>query len=242
MNKSLKNYLKNLLFRKGYKLSKINRNLLQDSNVFNACNSEINLDDPIVFDVGMNHGQTLKKILKVFPSSQIHGFEASKYCFEQLEKDFNKEKNIVLNSVGLADISGVLEFNEYSWDAMNSFLNRAYGNAQIIDTYKVNVTTIDDYCKKNNIENIHILKSDTEGFELKVLNGAENMMNKNKIKFVFIELFFDLNFIGQSSVGEIFSFLEKNNFSLVKFYDFSLTGGGLASKSDALFINKNFNE
>ena len=67
-------------------------------------------------------------------------------------------------------------------------------------------------------------------------------MNKNKIKFVFIELFFDLNFIGQSSVGEIFSFLEKNNFSLVKFYDFSLTGGGLASKSDALFINKNFNE
>ena len=83
MNKSLKNYLKNLLFRKGYKLSKINSNLLQDSNVFNACNSEINLDDPIVFDVGMNHGQTLKKILKVFPSSQIHGFEASKYCFEQ---------------------------------------------------------------------------------------------------------------------------------------------------------------
>ncbi|MGZ0017449.1 FkbM family methyltransferase [Yeosuana sp. AK3] len=242
MNKALKKYFKNQLFKKGYKITKTNNNPMQDSNPFKACKSEINVKHPIVFDIGMNHGQTLKKIKEIFPSATIHGFEASKYCFEQLENDFKKKKNIILNNIGISDKEGVLEFNEYSWDAMNSFLQRAYGKAQILETYKVKVTTIDDYCEKNRIKSIHILKSDTEGFEFRVLNGAKGMMNKNKIQFILIELFFDLNFFGQSSVGEIFSFLEKHNFSLVKFYEFSITGKGLASKSDALFINESFSE
>jgi len=55
-------------------------------------------------------------------------------------------------------------------------------------------------------------------------------------------LFFDLNFIGQSSVDEIFSYLENYNFSLVQFSDFSVTGKGLASKADALFINEKFKD
>lgn len=240
MNKLLKDYLKNYLFNKGYKISKINNIPLQDSNPFKACKSEINILDPIVFDIGMNHGQTLKKIKEIFPSATIHGFEASKFCFKQLENNFKKEKNIILNNIGISDKEGVLEFNEYSWDAMNSFLQRAYGQAQIIETYKVNVSTIDSYCDKNQIRNINVLKSDTEGFEFKVLNGAKKMMYNNKIQFILIELFFDLNYVGQSSVGQIFSFLEENDFSLVKFYDFSITGKGLVSKSDALFINKKF--
>ena len=239
--KSFKKQLKKYLFTKGYVVSKINNAPLQNSNPFLACKSRINTSEPLIFDVGMNHGQTLKKIRNVFPGAIIYGFEASKYCFKQLETDF-KDKNIFLNNLGLADKEGVLEFNEYSWDALNSFLNRAQGKAQIIETYNVSVTTIDDYCVKNQINHIHILKSDTEGFELKVLNGANKMMNENKIQFVLVELFFDLNFIGQSSVGEIFSNLEKHNFSHVKFYDFSLTGEGLSSKSDALFINNNFNK
>lgn len=240
MKKYFKIFLKKYLFKIGYKISKINNKPLQNDNPFWACKSEINTLRPVVFDVGMNHGQTLKKIRAVLSESFIHGFEASKYCFEQLDNHFKNEKNIVLNNVGLSDKEGVLEFNEYSWDPMNSFLKRAYGKAQIVETYKVNVTTIDDYCFKNKIKSIHVLKSDTEGFELKVLKGAEKMMNQNKIQFILVELFFDLNFVGQSSIGEIFTFLEAQNFSLVKFYDFSLTGKGLASKSDALFINENF--
>lgn len=240
MKKIFKKYLKQYLFDFGYKISKINNSPLQNSNPFLACISEISSNKPIVFDIGMNHGQTLIKIKEVFKISTIHGFEASKYCFKDLILNFENEKDIVLNNLAIGDKESILQFNEYSWDAMNSFLNRAYGNAKIIETYDVNVTSVDDYCAKNKINDIHILKSDTEGFELKVLEGAKKMMKKNKIQFVLIELFFDLNFIGQSSVGEIFSYLEENNFSLVKFYDFSLTGQGLASKSDALFINENF--
>lgn len=241
INKILKEYLKKYLFSRGYNILKINNRPLQNPNPFLACKSEISDEEPIVFDVGMNHGQTLKKIKEVFPVSIIHGFEASKYCFKDLSLNFGSKNDIFLNNLAIGEKVSILKFNEYSWDAMNSFLHRAYGTAQIKETYEVNVTTIDDYCVKNKISNIHVLKSDTEGFELKVLRGAKKMMEQNKIQFILIELFFDLNFLEQASVGEIFSYLEENNFSLVKFYDFSLTGEGLASKSDALFINKNFN-
>lgn len=236
----MKKYVKILFERMGYRLIKLSNYKVQNSNPFLGCKSLINSTEPVIFDIGMNHGQTLKKIRTVYPHVTIHGFEASKYCYQELVENFKNDAKIHLNNVAIGNEETVLQFNEYSWDAMNSFLTRAYGKTTIIETYDVNVTTIDTYCSKNNIDSIDILKSDTEGFELKVLQGAKGMMQKNKIKFVFVELFFDVNFIGQSSVGDIFSYLEQNNFSLVRFYDIGLTGHGLASKGDALFINTNF--
>lgn len=241
MRKKLKDYIKDFLFKKGYRFSKISTHPIQNPNPFLACNSEIKAQKPVLFDVGMNHGQTLQKIKEVFADCEIHGFEASKYCFADLEQKFSNDNTIRLNNKALGDTETVMQFNEYSWDAMNSFLTRAYGSAKIVETYDVNVTTIDAYCAENKIEKIHVLKSDTEGFELNVLKGGQQMMAQNKIQFVFVELFFDLNFVGQSSVGQIFSYLEENGFSLVRFYDIGLTGDGLASKGDALFINKEFN-
>jgi FkbM family methyltransferase len=241
MRTFIKNRLKKMLLASGYRMSKTNNHRLQDDSPFLASKNSIKSDHPIIFDVGMNHGQTLNKIKSVYPEALIHGFEPSKHCFEDLKGKFS-ETNMILNNLGVADKSGFLEFNEYSWDAMNSFLKRAYGQTHIVEAYQVEVTTIDTYAQRNNINKVHILKSDTEGFELKVLKGAEKLMAGNNIQFIYLELFFDENYIGQSSVGDIFSFLEKKHFSLVKFYDFSLTKDGLASKADALFINRMFQE
>ena len=66
------------------------------------------------------------------------------------------------------------------------------------------------------------------------------MMDKNKIQFVYTEVFFKENFIGQASFGDIYNFLLSKNFELVKIYDFEITTDGLANRSDALFLNKKF--
>jgi hypothetical protein len=54
-------------------------------------------------------------------------------------------------------------------------------------TEEIKLTTIDLYCKKNNIEQIHFLKLDIEGHELNALNGAKNMIEKGKIDFIQFE-------------------------------------------------------
>lgn len=235
----MKKILKDFLYRKGYKINKINKNRLLNDDPFLAVKSKIG-SNPIIFDVGANQGQTILKIKSLFPDSDLHSFEPSKICFKELIKKFGDNKKLTLNNFAIGAEQGSLEFNEYYWSALNSFLKRTFTKSGIIDTYFVNIVAVDDYCRENQIPYIHLLKTDTEGFELNVLKGASKMMNANKVQFVFVEVFFYENYIGQSSFGDIYNFLLEKGFNLVRFYDFEYTNDGYASRTDALFINANF--
>ncbi len=46
---------------------------------------------------------------------------------------------------------------------------------------------MDDYCKINKIEHIHLVKIDVEGHEIKVLNGGINMIRNKQIDFIQFE-------------------------------------------------------
>jgi hypothetical protein len=48
-------------------------------------------------------------------------------------------------------------------------------------------TTLDVFCEENSIGSIDILKIDTEGFDLIVLQGAERMLQNGRIKFIHVE-------------------------------------------------------
>ena len=235
MKKIFKKIAQNL----GYRISKISRNPLQNENPLVAIKTAIrDQNDNVFFDVGANLGQTIKKMRFEFPLSKIYAFEPNRTCFEMLEKDFSENTFIFNNAVGSANSK--IKFNEYSWSALSSVLKRAFGSAQIIDTYDVDLISIDSFCKINNISKIDFLKTDTEGYELEVLKGASEMMDKNQIQFVYTEVFFKENFIGQASFGDIYNFLLDKNFELVKIYDFEIAADGLLNRSDALFINKLF--
>ena len=60
-------------------------------------------------------------------------------------------------------------------------------NDNFADKIKTKVKTIDDYCKTNNIKKINYMKIDTQGFEDKVLMGAEEMLGE-KIDIIELEL------------------------------------------------------
>lgn len=235
----MKKILKEFLYRKGYKINKINKNNLLNDNPFLAIQSRLG-SNPIVFDIGANLGQTILKVKKIFPNSYLHSFEPSKVCFKRITQDYGNVENVFLNNKAVGHEKGSLEFNEYSWSALNSFFKRAYTKSEIIDTYFVDIISVDDYCNENDIPYINLLKTDTEGFELNVLKGANKMMNQNKVQFVFVEIFFHENYIGQSSFSDIFNYLSQNGFNMIRFYDFEYTDEGFASRTDALFINEKF--
>jgi FkbM family methyltransferase len=235
----MKRIIKRMLQSIGYKVSKNSKILLLDEDPFVAIKHNLGEHDIIFFDVGANLGQTIKKMLANYPDAKIYAFEPSKMCFESLKTNFNNS-NVSLNNLAMGSCCGNLEFNEYSWSDLNSLLKRAYGRAKILETYLVEVVTIDEFSKNNAIPYINLLKTDTEGYELNVLKGASLMMEQNRIQFVYVEIFFNENYIGQSSFGDIYNFLLENRFELVRFYDVVYTAEGLASKTDALFVNKCF--
>jgi FkbM family methyltransferase len=235
----MKKIIKRMFQSIGYKISKNSKILLLDDDPFMAIKDKLRGNDIVFFDVGANQGQTINKMRNHYPDVKIYAFEPSKNCFESLKSNF-KQKNISLHNLAVGSSCSQLEFNEYSWSALNSLLKRAYGSAKILETYLVDVVTIDDFCKNNAVSHINLLKTDTEGFELNVLKGASEMMSRNKIQFVYVEIFFNENYVGQSSFGDIYNFLLENGFGLVRFYEVLHTDDGTASKTDALFINKNF--
>jgi hypothetical protein len=59
-----------------------------------------------------------------------------------------------------------------------------------LETRDVDIIRLDDYTSENNIKEIDILKIDTQGYESKVLNGCTNLLKKNSIKVIKLELIF----------------------------------------------------
>jgi len=239
MKHFIKTFFKGLLLKNGYEINSFKGHSILQPNPFEAIITEISFKNPIFFDIGMNHGQTLKQMKLHFPTCIIHGFEPNAQCFKSLEDVYN-DSSIILNQKAVGAEEGVLRFNQYSWDALSSVLERVFTTSHIVDSYDVDVTSVDAYCKTHKISHIHVLKTDTEGYELRVLEGARHMLERQKIQFVYVELFFESHFVDQSTAGDIINFLLQHHFKLIRFYEFERSKAGFVSRTDALFVNPNF--
>ena len=62
------------------------------------------------------------------------------------------------------------------------------GDEYISKQENVSIITLDEYCKKNNIGNIDIIKIDTQGYEDKVLKGCSELIKNDKINLIQVEL------------------------------------------------------
>ena len=125
---------------------------------------------------------------------------------------------------------------------MSSFLEMtSLGWGQAEKTTQVDVVTIDDFCAKNGISKIDILKSDTQGFDFEVLKGSAQLMERNKISLIYLEVMFSAMYRGLPRFDEMYRFLLDRNFTLVTFYTFHYQEGR-AGWTDALFINNDFHQ
>ena len=59
------------------------------------------------------------------------------------------------------------------------------------ESQEVNIKTLDNYFKDKNVQEIDLLKIDTQGYEDKVLIGCQETLKKNKIKAIIVEIMFD---------------------------------------------------
>ena len=175
-----------------------------------------------VFDVGANVGElTLLFTRFVGLTGRVHAFEASGETFKRLKLicDAASRPNVELNHLALSDKNGVIRLNIYE-DAYSSFNSQAarplkdYGlDLEPIGVEETPATTVDEYCEKNNVEQIDLLKIDVEGAELQVLRGARRMLKSKKIDcltFEFGQTTFDMG----NKPEEIEAFLMEMNYEI----------------------------
>lgn len=103
----------------------------------------------------------------------------------------------------------------------------------IVDIKTIQTKTLFTILEKENLEAIDLLKIDTEGHELQVLQGMSGKINM--VKYMLIEFHNDEIYVSYDP-KKLHKFLISNNFKLIKRFKFPFT-----TWEDRLYVNDNFN-
>ena len=79
----------------------------------------------------------------------------------------------------------------------------------------IDVVSLDDYCLKNKISKINLLKIDTQGSEAEVLLGAKNFLSNQLIDIIELECIFGIAHQNANSLYDIEKTLNTNNYKLI---------------------------
>ena len=206
----------------------------------------------IYFDIGANEGQSIKRFKKINSQSNIHSFEPTPGLYKKLVQNFNTDKSIKINNLGVADIKSKLNFHTYKYHKINSFVpvdkNSKFSKSRILasksnekefeNIVKIDVTNIDSYCEENNISEIDFIKIDTQGYESKILLGMEKMLSKEKVSIIELELILGFGYERSFSFYDYEKILNNKNYKLIAISN----SGNIISfsnyQTDLLYVKK----
>jgi FkbM family methyltransferase len=195
---------------------------------------------PVIFDVGANIGQSVDRFKGLFPTCRMHSFEPSPSTFQKLQSFCDPVPDVQPWNLGIGSVNSTLTFSENDHSHMSSFLQpseMAWG--QIVKSTEIPVVTLDRFATDQKIDFIHLLKSDTQGYDFEVFKGARQLMTENRIGLVYFEFIFSDMYKNLPSFDDVYCYLIDNNFSLVSFYTPNFQRE-LVSWTDVLFINREF--
>ena len=169
-------YLTQLLFWNGYKK-------FEYSEIFEDLSKNINT----FLDIGSNIGYYSLLAVKANSTIKVNAFEPAKGPKYYLKKNIqinNFENNILHENIALSDSSGKIDFYEVE-NVKYQFLEHnlaGEGNAGTKKTSRnfvkntVNSKTLNQFFEDAKIKNIDLIKIDTEGTEIDILNsGVDNI-------------------------------------------------------------------
>jgi len=172
--------------------------------------SGVSSDPRLVVDIGANVGQTLESFLSWWPSANCLSIEPLPEAFNELQAIGEKyrERSELINC-GVSSKSGAMILNGSKAQSTNSSFRRFNKSAETVqvhrglrekpsnfelgdgDSYRVEVEveTLDtiltkpkydsaDWFKKSGVD---VLKTDTQGWELEVLQGAGEVLKQTKV-------------------------------------------------------------
>lgn len=142
----------------------------------------------VIFDVGAHKGLYAECLTEVFgQAAAIYCFEPSTKLFAALKEKFAGSPNVEAHRLALSD-ERMQENLFQSDDLIPTMLPDAFAvtGQKMVASETVESVRLDAFCKLNEINKIHFLKIDVEGYEMKVLQGAGEMLkNIDFIQFEF---------------------------------------------------------
>lgn len=198
----------------------------------------LGMGDPrVVFDVGAHLGQTTLYFHKKFKNAHIHSFEPVAQNFHKLARNIGNRNRLFVNEIALGSSVGTAFVNEGDSDLTHS-ISTSSPSDKTEDVQEVAVETIDWYVDREKINEIGLLKIDTEGHEIEVLKGADTTIKSGRVKAIFAECDFYREDIQHTYFPDLLDYLSEKDFSFFGLYDVMHYGRNHGiGYCNALFLN-----
>ena len=212
--------------------------------------SSLNLENHLVIDVGAHEGET---------AYACHAARLSHMRCISIEPNPTAFAQLVHNSQKLADHNFDIEFLRSA--VGNEVGTRSFvltdqsavagllepfagvdervptGDHRVVDRINVEVVSIDSLLLDRQITHVHLLKIDTEGFDLEVLRGAIDVLGNNAVSVIICEVFFVNYRNNQCFFWDIATFLHQLGYFFVNLYDTRPTAQGRLYTGNGIWVS-----
>ncbi len=168
----------------------------------------------LCFDIGANIGITTVWMAK--RAGKVYAFEPEPSNLARFRDHMrlNRVDNVVLASCAVSNHEG-----EATFHLTQSYGHHSLGEVRtspITGHITVPLITVDNYCEKQKIERINFMKIDVEGFELEVLQGAEQMLRQQRIDLVVFEVSPDILTALSKQAAHLYDLLTESGYCVSK--------------------------
>jgi FkbM family methyltransferase len=193
-----------------------------------------------VLDVGAHKGETINYLSKFFYFNKVYSFEPNPSSFFILKKyklslNIRKQSKLELFNYALGVKKGKIDFysgkesssstihdinlSSNYYKKKNKYLNPFAQNKETFKKISVNLDTLQNFIISKNIQDIDLLKIDTEGSEFNIIKGAKEKIKI--IKVLYFEHHYDNMILKKYTFSDLNRYLMKKGFSKVFKYKMS---------------------
>lgn len=149
--------------------------------------------DATIIDIGANFGLMSLPFAQLAPEGKVYSFEPTHYALAKLKRNLSLNPELakhieVINSFISAKASENADIKAFSsWKVNNEKAEVMHpthmGAAK--STEGVGAITLNDFCKKANLNRLDFIKIDTDGHEYEVLQGAAEAIAQYRPQIIF---------------------------------------------------------
>lgn len=172
-----------------------------------------------ILDVGANVGQSVERFRKFFPDSTIHSFEPVKASYSEGIRRTQGMKNVHWHHLGISNEDGSITFMSRGTSTTNRLTGEGVASpSSSRDSQTVDIKRLETFITEHELQGrVDLLKSDTEGLDLKVMEGLGKFLESNGPRWILSEVGFSRSDQGHTYFCEINSLLQMHGYAFVGF-------------------------
>jgi FkbM family methyltransferase len=177
----------------------------------------------VVFDVGANVGDWTQDYLALAPMATFYCFEPSAGTFQALSRRIGTHPRVRTVRTAAGSATTTTRLHKVGSSVQYSLKAPTQGGEEV-ETEEVQVLTLDDFADAQRITHLDFLKVDTEGYDAEVLAGADRLLSRQMVDFVFVEVNFAQGDVTHTHFDAIAAPLGRHGYQPIGFYDVHLWG------------------